>query len=315
MTKKKAISIALVCTVFIIAISSFTFILSSNINISTGKVLISENGTYFLIKGNTPVRLSDYSEEKNIFSDIESGDKILVIHNTIAESYPASAVCRFCIKTGKGSISDIPEEVITTMTQLGWLKNTSEEIKPSETWKEIEASTENANLFLSVPQDWEYTKSNILNSNFSISLYHSTDNENNITIEFTDSFGVCGTGLHTEETTINGYKATMGIYDGNPVFDYIVFNNTPGFYVIYNNGDTSWWQEYESELRAIFSSLRIAEGIVFRDEAIRIAEKSAIGENNQQYGEFDPDTGIWSFVFESDEKSQIIKIDKNGSIL
>ena len=57
----------------------------------------------------------------------------------------------------------------------------------------------------------------------------------------------------------------------------------------------------------------IARGILFREEALSIAEKYAVGENKKQYGEFDSASGIWSFVFETDEASQTIKIDKNGN--
>ncbi len=450
--KKKTISvIAVISFVFILGISLGAFILNSGINISTGNVLISENGTYFLIKGNTPVRLSDYSEEKDVLPALANGDKVLVIHDGIAESYPASTLCRFCIKIGSGSTSDIPEEVITAMTGLGWLgedfdgeakeigfkaqfirteppvpapggllvfpqfdviKDFSEmenyrsvksnginedfvkatekytekfftdnllfiahleegsgsnthkvtkviksgnntnvyietitpevgtcdmayhrivvELKKSDTentdfqlflngikaannWEEVKITGENANISLSLPEDWKYTENSNENGGFGLSFYHYSDPENNVTIEFTKSFGVCGTGLRTEATRINNYAATMGIYDGTATFDYIVLDEAPGFYVIYNNADALWWQQYENDIRAILHTLRVGQGIINRFDALKIAEKYANGRNVKQYGEFNTETGIWSFVFESDEKSQTIKIDKNGN--
>lgn len=451
MKKKIIISVAVICAVFILGISAGAFLMNSSIGISTGHVLISENGACFLIKGNSPVRLSDYSEN-GVFPELKTGDRVLVIHDGIAESYPASTLCRLCIKTGNGSISDIPEEVISSMTQLGWLGEASDgstkeidfeaqlirtelphgeniifpcfdiindtaqlkayceaeglgineefikatekyteefftdnllfiahieegsgsnthkiskvlntedktnvyietitpevgtcdmayhriviEMKKSDTentdfqlffngvktannWKDVKIAEENANIFLSLPEDWEYTETgnepDSETNRSGISFYHSSDPENNITIEFTDAFGVCGTGLRTQDITINNYTASMGIYDSCPTFSYIVFENTPGFYVIYNNADAPWWQKYEDDVRAIFSTLRIAEGIVFREEALSIAEKYAVGENKKQYGEFDSASGIWSFVFETEEASQTIKIDKNGN--
>lgn len=451
MKKKIIITVAIICAVFIIGISAGAFLMNSNIGISTGHVLISENGTCFLIKGNSPVRLSDYSEKNNVLPELKTGDKVLVIHDGIAESYPASTLCKFCIKIGSGSLSDIPEEVITAMTELGWLseafdgtskeidfeaqfirtaiptpapggylilpqfdvikdithlenynknktlginedflkateKYTEEffednilfiahaeegsgsnthkvtkvtkvngktniyietitpevgtcdmayhrivvELKKSDTentdfqlffngikalnnWDEIEITRENANISLSLPEDWKYTESSNENGGFGLSFYHYSDPENNVTIEFSKSFGVCGTGLRTKDTRINSYAATMGIYDNNPTFNYIVFDNAPGFYVIYNNADASFWQKYEDDVRAIFSTIRVAEGIIFRYDALKIAEEYAVGKNKKQYGEFDTDTGVWSFVFETDETSQIVKIDKDGN--
>lgn len=453
MKKKIIITVAIICAVFVLGISAGTFLMNSSIGISTGHVLISENGACFLIKGNSPVRLSDYSEN-GVFPELKTGDRVLVIHDGIAESYPASTLCRFCIKTGDGSISDIPEEVISSMTQLGWLDENSEdnekeigfdaqlirtenphgeniafprfdiikdaaqlkahceakelgineeflkaaekyteeffeenllfiahieegsgsnthkitkvtatenttniyietitpevgtcdmayhriiaELKKSDTEntdfqlffngkktvnnpEKVNITAENASISLLIPENWKYTATKTENDGFDIkngieiSLFHKSDPENNITIEFTDAFGVCGTGLRTEDIKINNYTASMGIYDSCPTFSYIVFENTPGFYVIYNNADALWWQKYEDDVRAIFSTLRIAEGIVFREEALSIAEKYAVGENKKQYGEFDSASGIWSFVFETDEASQTIKIDKNGN--
>ena len=51
------------------------------------------------------------------------------------------------------------------------------------------------------------------------------------------------------------------------------------------------------------------------EEALAIAEKLSVGENKRQYNEFDPATGIWSFVFETAESSEIIKVYKNGNIV
>ncbi len=453
MKKKIIITVAVICAVFVLGISVGAMIMNSNIGISTGHVLISENGTCFLIKGNSPVRLSDYSENNDALPELKTGDKVLVIHDGIAESYPASTLCRFCIKTGNGNLSDIPEEVISSMTELGWIgesfdgtskelgfdaqfirtglpyaapggqltfpqfdiistedalktynenttlginedfvkateKYTEEfftknllfiahleegsgsnthkvskvintgdktnvyietitpevgtcdmayhriviELKKSDTentdfqlffngvkaannWKEVKITGENANISLSLPEDWKYTENKNENGGFGISIYHYSDPENNVVIEFTKSFGVCGTGLRTEKTRINNYAATMGIYDGTSTFDYIVLDDAPGFYVVYNNADALWWNQYENDIRAIFHTLRVGQDIINRFDALKIAEKYADGKNVKQYGEFNTETGIWSFVFESDEKSQTIKIDKNGNKL
>lgn len=315
MAKKKIIVLTLICAVFIIGISVFSVILSSDIGISTGNILVSSNGSYFLIRNNTPIRLSAYSEQKNALPDLENGDKVLVIHDGIAESYPASTLCRFCIKVGNGNISDIPKEVISTMTDLGWLSNTSEEIKASDDWENIDITKQNANISLALPEGWKYSENSNPNGGFAVKIYHHSDPENNVAIEFTESFGVCGTGLRTEEIKINKYRASMGIYDNNPTFNYIVFDDTPGFYVIYNNGDVSWWQKYENELKTIFSSIRIAEGIIFRDEALTIAKEQAKGEYKQAYNEYSFKDGVWTFTFEAEKTAQSITVDKDGNIL
>ncbi|MBR2724250.1 MAG: hypothetical protein IKB72_02280, partial [Ruminococcus sp.] len=192
-------------------------------------------------------------------------------------------------------------------------------VKTANNWKDVKIAEENANIFLSLPEDWEYTETgnepDSETNRSGISFYHSSDPENNITIEFTDAFGVCGTGLRTEDIRINSYNASMGIYDSCPTFSYIVFENTPGFYIIYNNADAVWWQKYEDDVRAIFSTLRIAEGIVFREEALTIAKEKAKGEYKQAYNEYSIKDGVWTFTFEAEKTAQSITVDKDGNIL
>lgn len=449
--KKIIITVGIILGVFILGIGAAVLLSQySSISISTGNVLISDNGTCFLVRENSPIRLSLRDTEKNVIPELKNGDEIFVIHDGIAESYPASTGVFWCKKIRDGNISEISPDVISSMKTLGWLsedfdgtgeniefraqfvrtelphaapggtlffpmftvlKNTGElenyckekqmginddflnavksyddaffednalfiahleegsgsnthevkkviksgsdinvyidtitpdagtcdmayhrillEIKRSDAgdarfnlffnglkavkgMKAVEIIKDNGNFSLSLPEDWRYEEINAPDGSTGISIYHYGSPESTVTIEFMKGFGVCGTGLTTKETRINGYAAHMGIYDSNPTFDYIVFEDTPGFYVIRNNADATWWQTYGEDMRAILSTLRIADGILFREEALAIAQKNAIGENKRQYGEFDTDTGIWSFTFETDEKSQIVKVDKNG---
>lgn len=54
-------------------------------------------------------------------------------------------------------------------------------------------------------------------------------------------FGVCGTGLDTKNVFIAGMEATMGTYDGNPVWSFISFGED---YVAINEGADAWWSEW-----------------------------------------------------------------------
>lgn len=183
-------------------------------------------------------------------------------------------------------------------------------------WERVSVNKEFANFSLFLPENWDYEEYTVTeDGSFGINFFNKNAPESVIALEFLDGFGVCGTGLRTQELTINGYKAHKGIYDGNPNFDYILFENTPGFYVIKNCADGTWWNKYGEEANEIIETIKIAEGIIFREEALTIAAKHATGEYKRQYSEFDTDTGIWSFNFESNEISQIIQIDKNGNML
>lgn len=453
MKKKIIITVSVILSVFIIGVISATLLFNNfSISVSTGSALLSENGTLFLIKNNSPVRLSFDSGEK-CPENIGNGDKLLVIHNGINESYPASTLAYYVIKTADGNLSDIPEEVISSMKSLGWLEesfgdeNSSEEaltfevkyIKtalpekegsfPSYTLIEDSASLDDykaqkdkglseafieevssytdeffiknslfiahieegsgsnshkadrvikkgnetsvyidtvspevgtcdmayhhiivelkksdienssvrlyfngkkvlngmksyafsedyANFSISLPENWDYEKLwDTPDKCFGISIFTKDSPESTVTIEFSEMFGVCGTGLRTEDIEIGGFTAHMGIYDSNPTFDYIVFEDTPGFYVIKNNADILWWREHEDEITEILSTLKIAEGIVFRSEAVEIAKKEGQGEYKREYCDYDCENAVWNINFIKNETEQIVKIDKTGNII
>lgn len=89
--------------------------------LTIGRCLVAENGSYMLIDENSPIVMSDRSSGKDLFFGLSTGDKILVIHDGIAESYPGQTGAYFCLRLSKGDISNISEEVITSLKELGWL--------------------------------------------------------------------------------------------------------------------------------------------------------------------------------------------------
>jgi hypothetical protein len=55
-----------------------------------------------------------------LFAKLTDGDKVLVFHSAIAESYPAQTGVYGIFKLSDGSITDIPDEVLDILTDLGW---------------------------------------------------------------------------------------------------------------------------------------------------------------------------------------------------
>ncbi len=99
----------------------FGVMLHQGRGLTIGRCLLAENGSYMLIDENSPIVMSDRSSDKDMFFGLSTGDKILVVHDGIAESYPGQTGAYFCLRLSKGDISDIPEEVITSLKDLGWI--------------------------------------------------------------------------------------------------------------------------------------------------------------------------------------------------
>ena len=394
MKKRNIIIVSVISAVFIVGIiaGSVFAMLESSFSFSTGTVLKSDNGTVFLIKNNSPVRLGDYTEDGKLLAGLETGDKILVLHDGIAESYPASTSARFVIKTGDGGEGSIPEEVVSSLSELGWIsddktavsedvpfeaeyirtgtpgkqtlgttvtvmnslpelqlyirenkealslteeflnkaqeydyeffvenslilifvtevsgsvshriesvKKTGDErlnvslvrevpevgtcdmayhhiiaevkkedlgerdilldgITEQEAYEEVSVSTGKEGMSFIIPDSWGCRKEESEILPLTIELYNKNAPDKVITAEFTGAFGVCGTGLRTESIKVGGYDAVKGIYDGNPVWDFISIDLGEDYVVFYNHSDGIWWQEYGDEAMEILDTLKI----------------------------------------------------------
>lgn len=71
-----------------------------------------------------------------------------------------------------------------------------------------------------------------------------------------DDFGVCGTGLATEETTLAGNTARIGTYDGHPHWDFITFGDERPQIVAQHTDCSAWTAEMWDEALAILDSMQ-----------------------------------------------------------
>ncbi len=230
--------------------------------ITQGRCLVSATGTYMLIdENNSPIEMSNRSD-KDLFTDLSSGDEILVLHDGIQESYPAGTGAYYCIKLNDGKPEDIPTSVIESLTALGWLEK---EVKGTK----VECIGEKYKISLTIPESWEYEKSTnnkdwifknpeILKDNpeyegsaDTIEFRPAGEEEGQIVFQFDENFGVCGTGLSGKTVYLGEHAGNMGIYDNNDKWSFIVLDKD---YVILNqSGD--WWNEYENEVMEILSTI------------------------------------------------------------
>ncbi len=96
------------------------FLAIKGMGLSYGLYLEAKNDSSMMVVDNSPIRMSD-SSDRDIFDGLESGDRILVIHGLIAESYPGQTGAYAVIKLWGGDMSDIPPEVIGNLVSMGWI--------------------------------------------------------------------------------------------------------------------------------------------------------------------------------------------------
>lgn len=175
-----------------------------------------------------------------------------------------------------------------------------------------------ANMSLQLPQGWAYEVYDE-DIGFGIYIWPKNYEEGKLRLEyFADGFGVCGTGLEEEKITLNGYEAYKGTYDNRKVWDFIIFQGTPGDYAVINEGGDAWWEEYGEEAMNILSTVTLGKDIIDEEEAIAAAKKEVTVEYNQIRAVFDYENGIWKVMFSKNYTAggdQVMTMDTTGNII
>lgn len=96
------------------------YMVSHSLDFSVGRCLVADNGSYMFIDSNSPIVMSNRKDKEGLFSDLETGDKILLLHDGIAESYPGRTGVYWCMKLEDGTQADIPGQVMEELAELGW---------------------------------------------------------------------------------------------------------------------------------------------------------------------------------------------------
>ena len=121
---KKSAWICLLCIALLIC--GVLLMASRGMGISTGTCIEASNGRYLILLRGSPIAMHQRSGEENIFRNLDTGDKLLILHDGIAESYPGKTGVYLLLKLADGDASDVPEDVIGQLRELGWLNRPAE---------------------------------------------------------------------------------------------------------------------------------------------------------------------------------------------
>ena len=117
--KKKRLLIGILC-VAVVLIAGALFMAKNRIGFSIGNCIEADNGRYLIVLDNSPIAMHQRSGKESMFPDLDTGDKIFIVHDGINETYPGKTGLYFILKLSNGNIGDVPEEIITQLQELGW---------------------------------------------------------------------------------------------------------------------------------------------------------------------------------------------------
>jgi len=126
MKKSLKIILGIIGGIIILFVMSVYILLNKGYGMSVGRYLEVKDGNPMLIRENSPISMHNRTN-RDLVDNLDIGDKILVIHTGIAESYPGQTGVYAIFKISDGTTEDIPQKVVNELIKLGWLE--SEEIK------------------------------------------------------------------------------------------------------------------------------------------------------------------------------------------
>ena len=125
--KEKIILLLIILVIFAFVTICTGVFIGKGFDISEGIYLEAKNGSSIIVCQSTPIIMSNPTN-RDLFENIDAGDKILIIHDGIAESYPARTGAYAVFKRNDGVTGAIPPSVIEELIALGWI-DSAEDVK------------------------------------------------------------------------------------------------------------------------------------------------------------------------------------------
>lgn len=103
----------------IVAVFAFGAILSAQgYGISIGSLYFADNGTYLIDNDDMAMRVADCSDDKELFKEYQNGDKVVLFHDGVDESYPAQTGGYRIIRLSKGDGTYKPADEVLGIQNL-----------------------------------------------------------------------------------------------------------------------------------------------------------------------------------------------------
>lgn len=131
---------SLIAILLIVCLIILGVMAKKELGFSTGRYLAGRNGVSIVVTDDAPDSITDRSErerymspvvmsnrtERELFQNLETGDKILFVHGGVKESYPAGTGVYAVFMLKSGSIDDIPQKLLNDLNAMGWLESAAE---------------------------------------------------------------------------------------------------------------------------------------------------------------------------------------------
>lgn len=306
------IIIALVAVILLAAAILLFFGMRQGICLREAQYIETAHGHMLLIDG-SPVSVSG---KDRVFKNLTTGDKVLVAHGLIAETYPGQAKAYLCIKSADGTAEDIPADILQSLRGMGWLAE-----EKIEDGKVVTYDYGCVTMSLTIPKNWE---SQTLQPAEGIHMYgiQFGPKGSDATVAlcgYPNGAGFCGTDITFVDTTVAGYPASVAYYhwDGLDRLDHIYFTQIPGDFALVDHGLSVYWEQYGQQIMQIAETVKIQVDTISKDAATAIALQQCTWEYHDISQLMDHQTGDWTVTFwnEDWETFAAVTVSADGQVL
>ena len=122
--------------------------------------------------------------------------------------------------------------------------------------REVTFSEGGASITLQIPEGWSYCVTSLEENEYNagITFWPTGREEGVLRFDYYPrGFGVCGTGLETEEIELAGQTVSVGTYDNESLWTFLSFG---GDFAVWGENHESWWAEYGETAMEILDSAR-----------------------------------------------------------
>lgn len=115
-------------------------------------------------------------------------------------------------------------------------------------------------LRVQVPDGWKYEVCpegtlDDSDTDFGVKIWPDGDSDSGVQLYWSDSFGVCGTGLKEENLTLAGDNVTAGYYDSDKNWTFLSFQGRNRGIYAWADPDAGWFSDKGDQLLAVLDTV------------------------------------------------------------
>lgn len=194
-------------------------------------IVVLNDGSYLIIENGAPIEMH-IRGDKSSFEELTTGDVIKIERDSqVMESFPGQVFVYSCEKISDGNVYDIPAELLSTLSELGWVKErdsgeNDREIHETVKTEECTFSDGNVKMSIRIPDGWCCEKFDDNETRRGLVIYSKKSTEDKLEyMYYPNGFATCGTDRRDVQSVINGKEAVKMYYGDSQIWTFIVSGN------------------------------------------------------------------------------------------